>query len=68
MRPLSRPRSSFSSVVDQVAAHGAAQAAGREQHHAVLDVLDQQMVEADLAELVDDDGGLGQRRILAAGG
>ncbi len=30
---------------------------------AVADMLDQEMIEADLAELVDDDGGLGERRI-----
>jgi len=36
--------------VHQVAAHRAAQAPGREQHHAVLDVLDEEMIDADLAE------------------
>ncbi len=50
--------------VDEVAAHRAAQAAALQQHHVVVDMLDQQMVEADLAELVDDDGGLGERRVL----
>ena len=35
-----------------------------QQHHVVADIFDQQMVERDLAELVDDDGGLGERRIL----
>ena len=39
---------------DQIAAHGAAQAAGGEQHHALVDFFHQQMIEADLAELVDD--------------
>ena len=48
---------------DQVAAHGAAQAAGAQQDHVLVDPLDQQMVEADLAELVDDDHGVGQGRI-----
>ena len=49
---------------DQIAAQRAAQAAALQQHHVVVDGLDQQMVEADLAELVDDDGGVGERRIL----
>ena len=45
--------------VDQIAAHGAAQAARLQQHHVVADIFDQQMVERDVAELVDDDGGVG---------
>ena len=53
--------------VDEVAAQGAAQAAALQQHDAVVDRLDQQMVEADLAELVDDHGGLGERRVAAPG-
>ena len=45
----------------EVAAHRAAQAARVQRHHAfVVGLLDQQMVEANLAELVDDDGGVGQ--------
>ena len=43
--------------VDDVAAHGAAQAAAVQQHDILARPLDQQMVEADLAELVDDDRG-----------
>ena len=50
--------------VDQVAAHGAAQAAALQQHHVVADIFHQQMVEADFAELIDDDGGLGERGVL----
>ena len=63
MRPLSRSRSSCSSAVDEIAAQGAAQAAALQQHHAVVDRFDQQMIETDLAELVDDHGGLGERRV-----
>ena len=61
--------------VDQVAADGAAQAAGREQDGVFAGCLDQFMIEADLAEFVDDDGGFAhvgmgeeifQQRSLAA--
>ena len=45
--------------VDQIAAHGAAQAAALQQHHVVADIFHQQVVERDVAEFVDDDGGLG---------
>ena len=41
--------------VDDVIAHGAAQAAAVEQHHILARTLDEQMVEANLAEFVDDD-------------
>ena len=50
--------------VDQIAAHGAAQAARLQQHHVVADIFHQQVVEADLAEFVDDDGGVGERRLF----
>ena len=50
--------------LDEVAAHGAAQASRRQQHDAFVDLLHQQVIEADLAELVDDDGGIGKRRVL----
>ena len=63
MRPLSRRRRRSSSVGDEVAPDRAAEAAGREQDHAVLDRLDEQVVEADLAELVDDHDRVGERRI-----
>ena len=53
---------------DEVAAHGAAEASGGEQDHGVVDGLDKQMIEADLAELVDDDDRVGESRILAAAG
>ena len=49
--------------VDEIAAQRAAQAAALQQHHAVVDRLDQQVVEPDLAELVDDHRGLGERRV-----
>jgi hypothetical protein len=70
--PLARLRNSSLMVRHQVAAHRAAQAARVQRHHAfVVGLLDQQMVEADLAELVDDDGGVGQFRpaqqLVAAG-
>ena len=42
--------------VAQVAADRAADAAALEQHHLLVDLLDQQMVEPDLAELVDQHG------------
>src|SRR3546814_10991235 len=40
--------------VEQVAAHGAAETAGIQQDRILVDALDQRVVEADLAELVDD--------------
>jgi hypothetical protein len=48
---------------DEVAAHGAAQAPGGQKNHAVLDGLDKEVVEADLAELVDDHDRVGERRV-----
>jgi hypothetical protein len=47
----------------ELAANRTAQAPAREQHHVVRDRLDQQMVEADVAELVDQHGGTGERRV-----
>ena len=49
--------------IDEVAAQRAAQAAALQQHDAVPDLADQQMIEADFAEFIDDDGGLGERRV-----
>ena len=49
---------------DEIAAHRAAEAAAGQQHHVAADVLDQQMIETDLAELVDQHGGVGERRVL----
>ena len=46
----------------QVLAHGAAQATARQFEHLALDEIDQVMVDRDLADLVDDDGGVGKRR------
>ena len=50
--------------VDEFAAHRAAEAAVGKLDHAVGRLLDQQMVDRHIAELVDDDGRVGQRRIL----
>ena len=47
----------------QIAAHGAAHAAAVEQDDLLVARLDQQMVEPDLAELVDDHGGARERRV-----
>ena len=47
----------------KLAADGAADAAGLQQHHRVVDALEQMMIEPDLAEFVDQHGGVGQRRI-----
>ena len=41
--------------VHQIAAHGAAEAAARQQYHVFPRSLDQEMIQADLAELVDHD-------------
>jgi len=49
---------------DQIAAHRAAQAAARQHDHAVADILHQQVIETDLAELVDEHGGVGERGIF----
>jgi len=49
---------------DEVAAQRAAQAAALQHHHIVVDRFDEQMVKPDLAELVDDDDGVGERRVL----
>ncbi len=43
---------------DEIAPQVAAEAATRQHHHVAVDFLDQQMVECDIAELVDDDGGV----------
>ncbi len=50
--------------IDQFAAHRAAQAAVGKLDHAIGRLLHQQMVDGDIAELVDDDGRVGKRRIL----
>ena len=47
----------------QVAADGAADAAAGQVDDAFVGGFDQQVVEPDLAELVDDDGGILERRI-----
>ena len=53
--------------IDQLSAHGAAQAAVCEFDHAVSDVFDKMMIERDFAEFVDDDGRTGKRRLLEHG-
>jgi hypothetical protein len=45
--------------IDDIAAHRAAEAAAVQQNDILARLLDQQMVETDLAELVDDDRGSG---------
>jgi hypothetical protein len=49
--------------VDQVAPQGAAQASGGERDDAVVHLLDQQMIDADLAELIDDHRRIGERGV-----
>ena len=44
----------------QVLAHGAAQTTSRQFEHIALDEVDQVMIDRDLADLVDDDGGVGE--------
>lgn len=44
--------------LDEVAAHSAAQAAGIQQNRFIIQSFDQQMIQADLAELVDQHGGI----------
>ncbi|MCY1241412.1 hypothetical protein D9M72_543090 [compost metagenome] len=46
--------------IGKLAAHRAAETARLQEHHGVVDALDQVMVEADLAELVDEDSGVGK--------
>ena len=48
--------------IHQVAAHGAAQTAAVEQHHVFLTADHELVVEADLAELVDDHRGVAHLR------
>ena len=49
--------------VDQIAANGAAQAAGSHFEYVVIGGFHQQVIEANFAELVDDDGHAGHGRI-----
>ena len=48
----------------QIAAHRAAEAAGIQQHGIAIQPLHQQVIEADFAELVDQHGGVAERRVL----
>ena len=54
--------------VDELAAHRAAQAAVGKLDDAVRRLLDQQMVDGDVAELIDDDRRVGELRGPSAGG
>ena len=49
--------------IAQLAADGAAQASGLQQHHGIVDALQQVMVQSHLAELVDQHRRIGQRRM-----
>ena len=49
---------------DEITAHGAAKTTGRKQDHVVVDSLDEQVIETDLAEFVDDDDAIPQGRVL----
>ena len=62
-RPSSRRRNRSCKGLREVAADLAAQAAGLQLDEAVLARFDQLVVEADLAELVDDDGGAREFRL-----
>jgi hypothetical protein len=50
--------------IDQIAPDRAAQAARRHLDDVLVRALDQQVIDPDIAELVDDDGGVGEKRIL----
>ena len=58
------PRQQVVDGVDQITANGAAQAAGGQFDDVLVSALDQQVVDTDIAELIDDDGGIGKERIL----
>ena len=51
----------------ELAPDRAAQAAGREGDHLPLDAFDEQMIERDLAELVDEHHGIRERLVLHQG-
>src|SRR5262249_18326615 len=58
--PALAPRMQLFDRDRELATDGAAEAARLQQHHGVIDALQQVMVKADLAELVDQDGGVGE--------
>ena len=58
------PRQKIVDRVDEIAADGAAQAARRHLDDILVGAFDQQMIDADIAELVDDHGGIAEKRIL----
>ncbi|MCY1298490.1 hypothetical protein D9M70_479800 [compost metagenome] len=49
--------------VGQFAANGAAETAGLQQHHGVVDALDEMVVESHFAEFVDQHRGVAERRV-----
>ena len=61
--PASRRSIRLRRVSRQILAHRAAQAAARQFEHLALDEIDEVVVDRDLADLVDDDGGVGKRRV-----
>ena len=67
MSPVSRRLEEIEQRIDQFAADGAAQAARGHLDDIVVGLLDQQMIDADFAELVDDDGGGRRASDRAAG-
>ena len=52
----------------QILAHRAAQAAAGQLQHLAFDEIDEVVVDRDLADLVDDDGGVGKRRVASGRG
>jgi hypothetical protein len=61
-QPAVHPVAQISQRPDQIAPHGAAKAPGVQQHGVLVECLNQQVVQTDLAELIDQDG-----RVLHAG-
>ena len=66
--PASRRSIRLRSVSRQILAHRAAQAAAGQFEHLPFDEIDEVMVDRDLADLVDDDGGVGKRRVRSGRG
>ncbi len=66
--PASRRSIRLRSVSRQILAHRAAQAAAGQLQDLAFDEIDEVVVDRDLADLVDDDGGVGKRRVGQARG
>ncbi len=62
-QPPLAPRMEIADRARQFAANGAAHAARFEQHHLIVQPLDQKVIDSDFAEFVDDDGGVPERGI-----